>query len=203
MRIEISIESRHVLIILLFITAASAVGLVVAYGGSAPAAMGHSWSEVECNGCIATGNLAESSVTGLKLADNSVTGFKIGCDSTLCRKIGCDSALCTKTVNKFGIGTVNPEARLDVSGNIHATEDICTDAGGGVCLSNLSAWGNLCNGVWSGCSVCCGSGTMSCTYAGRELTVRGTTVCLQTASSSGSCGSKSCSDYSCCSSYNG
>ncbi|MBI2655387.1 tail fiber domain-containing protein [Candidatus Woesearchaeota archaeon] len=35
-----------------------------------------------------------------------------------------------------GIGTTSPGAnKLDVAGNIHATADICTDAGGGKCLS--------------------------------------------------------------------
>jgi len=34
-----------------------------------------------------------------------------------------------------GIGTTNPSQKLDVAGQIHATGDICTDQGGGVCLS--------------------------------------------------------------------
>jgi len=40
-----------------------------------------------------------------------------------------------------GIGTVTPSEKLDVSGQIHATEDICTDAGGGVCLSTVGGGG--------------------------------------------------------------
>ena len=35
-----------------------------------------------------------------------------------------------------GIGTTSPSQKLDVSGQIHATGDICTDQGGGVCLSS-------------------------------------------------------------------
>ena len=34
-----------------------------------------------------------------------------------------------------GIGTTTPTQKLDVAGQVHATGDICTDAGGGVCLS--------------------------------------------------------------------
>jgi hypothetical protein len=36
---------------------------------------------------------------------------------------------------KVGIGTITPDATLDVSGTINATGDICTDLGGGKCLS--------------------------------------------------------------------
>lgn len=37
---------------------------------------------------------------------------------------------------KVGIGTISPAEKLDVTGKIHATGDICTDAGGGKCLSS-------------------------------------------------------------------
>ena len=35
-----------------------------------------------------------------------------------------------------GIGTIAPAQKLDVTGQIHATGDICTDAGGGKCLGS-------------------------------------------------------------------
>ena len=41
----------------------------------------------------------------------------------------------TKGFVGIGTGTAGPSQKLDVSGQIHATGDICTDAGGGVCLS--------------------------------------------------------------------
>jgi hypothetical protein len=40
-----------------------------------------------------------------------------------------------------GIGITNPNYKLDVSGDIHATGDICTDQGGGVCLSTAGGGG--------------------------------------------------------------
>ena len=73
MKIELTIQNSHVLIILLFLTAASAIGLVAGYGGTAPATMGHTWGEMECAGCITTANLADSSVTGAKIADGTIT----------------------------------------------------------------------------------------------------------------------------------
>ena len=75
MRITINIESSHVLIILLFIAAASAISLVAAYGGTSPTTMGHSWGEIACSGCITTSNLADASVTDAKIA--SISGGKV------------------------------------------------------------------------------------------------------------------------------
>jgi len=39
-----------------------------------------------------------------------------------------------------GIGTSGPNEKLDVAGQIHATGDICTDSGGGVCLTTASGF---------------------------------------------------------------
>jgi len=38
-----------------------------------------------------------------------------------------------------GIGTGSPTQKLDVADQIHATGDICTDAGGGKCLSSVGS----------------------------------------------------------------
>ena len=40
-----------------------------------------------------------------------------------------------------GIGTLTPAFKLDVSGKIHATDDVCTDLGGGKCLSTTAVSG--------------------------------------------------------------
>ncbi|MBL7670390.1 MAG: hypothetical protein JNM39_07875 [Bdellovibrionaceae bacterium] len=45
------------------------------------------------------------------------------------------SGLTVLTNGFVGIGTTTPTQKLDVNGQIHASGDICTDAGGGKCLS--------------------------------------------------------------------
>ncbi|MDO8522812.1 MAG: hypothetical protein Q7S12_00800 [bacterium] len=48
-----------------------------------------------------------------------------------------------------GIGTVSPAQKLDVvGGQIHATGDICTDAGGGKCLSTVGGGGDFAGMFW-------------------------------------------------------
>ncbi len=47
------------------------------------------------------------------------------------------------TMGKIGIGTTNPgTAKLNVSGDIYSTGDVCTAAGGGKCLSTVSGSGS-------------------------------------------------------------
>jgi len=108
-RIQIIIDDRELMFILAAVISVSAIGLAMAYGGSTPSSMGHSWGEMDC-----------------------------------------DNTLCANPVNgRVGIGTTSPAQKLDVQGQIHAagidiegrinaTEDICTDAGGGRCLGNTS-----------------------------------------------------------------
>ena len=47
----------------------------------------------------------------------------------------------TGLFNKLGVNNLDPIAELDVDGDIHATEDICTDMGGGVCLGSIATNG--------------------------------------------------------------
>lgn len=120
MELRITIGERSLMLLLATITGISAVGLVIAYGGSEPAIIGHSWGEMFCDKCINTSNLN----------DNSVTGAKIGCDSTLCRN---------SVSGNFGVGTASPGQKLDVVGQIRAT-DVCTT--GGKCL-NAPSFGGM------------------------------------------------------------
>lgn len=49
MEFRVTIKTKHVLVILIFITTASAIGLVVGYGTFTPSTFGHSWGEVDCD----------------------------------------------------------------------------------------------------------------------------------------------------------
>lgn len=63
-----------------------------------------------------------------------------------------------------GIGTIAPTQALDVNGQIHASGDICTDAGGNhQCLSNLS------NSTISNLLIGAAHSTADCTNAGGTL----------------------------------
>ncbi len=73
MEIEISIGNRQVMIILMLVTIASAIGIALA----AVPNPGHSWTEVECADCITSSNLADNSVTGAKIQDGTITNADI------------------------------------------------------------------------------------------------------------------------------
>ncbi len=89
MKIEINIQNRHVMIILLFLAAVSTMGLVVAYGGSAPLTMGHSWGEIDCSGCITSSNIADGSITNDDISPTAaIDGSKITGTVPNAQKIG-------------------------------------------------------------------------------------------------------------------
>jgi hypothetical protein len=77
MELHIAIDDRKLMLIASVIIAVSLVGLTMAYGGTSPATMGHSWGEMECTGCIATGHLADNSVTTGKVTDGAITDAKL------------------------------------------------------------------------------------------------------------------------------
>jgi hypothetical protein len=124
MKIEINIKDSHALLILLLITAASAMGLVVAYGGINPSAMGHTWGEMECAGCIINSNLADSSVTTAKIADSSITGAKLTDNAVTSAKIA-DGSITTADVASIDgskiTGTVQSAVNADMVDGLHAS----------------------------------------------------------------------------------
>ncbi len=67
-----------------------------------------------------------------------------------------------------GIGTTNPTQRLDVVGQIHASGDICTDAGGGKCLSSAGGGSSLIGltGIAPSFNTLLGSGAGTATTSG-------------------------------------
>lgn len=48
---------------------------------------------------------------------------------------------------KVGIGNPTPTEKLDVTGKIHATGDVCSDIGGGKCLSSIKGYGLDCTTI--------------------------------------------------------
>ena len=171
MTVQITVKDSHVLIILLFLTTASAMGLVVGYGGTSPGAMGHTWGEMTCAGCIINSNLGDSQVTTAKIADSTVTSAKIA-----------DGTITNADIVSTGLNA-------DTVDGLHAA---------GI----ASSWGSPCNPVWSSSCSCCdyfGTTVIYCSYYGRTLSIGGTSICMSSPTSQGSCGSQTCPfDYSCC-----
>jgi hypothetical protein len=66
MEIRISIDERLAFVLLIALALVSVVGITMA----APPNPGHSWTDVECLGCIATGNIANNAVTASKVQFN-------------------------------------------------------------------------------------------------------------------------------------
>jgi len=70
MELTIRISDRAVFLLLIGIGLMSAVGIVVAYGTADPYNTGHTWSEMECTGCITSSNLGAGSVTNADINFN-------------------------------------------------------------------------------------------------------------------------------------
>jgi len=171
MKIELNIKDSHVLIILLFLTTASAIGLVVGYGGTSPGAMGHTWGEMTCAGCIINSNLGDSQVTTAKIADSSVTSAKIA-----------DGTIATADVSSIdGSKITGTVPNADTVDGLHSNQ--LTPSGIAVYVCNLPVGGYdapscgtpMCSSQLSTSSVCYYSdgwscASMSCTYAGRIMT---------------------------------
>ncbi|MFA6171251.1 MAG: hypothetical protein WCW77_04060 [Patescibacteria group bacterium] len=66
-------------------------------------------------------------------------GYVAGSSNDLNFWDGTDNRVTFKRGGNVGIGTTEPTKRLDVAGAIHASGDICTDQGGGNCLSTIAS----------------------------------------------------------------
>jgi len=205
MKIELNIKDSHILIILLILTTASAIGLVVGYGGTNPSTMGHTLSEINLNtpvtfGGAITVNQGWSPNHALTIDSNqiwkSVSG---GGDPNLYLQYNTEGG---GVVIGDNAGAANPlyvRGGADIRDTAIANDFYIRSTGKYV--SQLVTWGSPCYPVWTSSCSCCDyyGATIYCNYMGRELAVGGTSVCLYTPSSQGSCGSQWCpADSSCC-----
>ena len=70
------------------------------------------------------------------------SGHPTAGDFTIRENTVDDRLTIQKGTGNIGIGTPPTAEKLDVAGTIHSTGDICTDAGGGECLSTVSGGGS-------------------------------------------------------------
>ncbi len=77
------------------------------------------------------------------------------------KQLNTINAITIATDDKVGINNDNPAQTLDVTGQIHASGDICTDADGGKCLSNLNKDAAIYNGLVQECNPSCIGGSLS------------------------------------------
>jgi hypothetical protein len=83
MELRIRINDKTVFVLLIVAALVSAVGITLAQVPNP----GHPWSQIECVNCIATGNLADDSVTSAKIVDGQVQNADLGSDAVTTDKI--------------------------------------------------------------------------------------------------------------------
>ena len=159
MELVLRITEKSALMILLAIVAVSSAGLVFAYGGNTPSAMGHTWGEMECSDCILSGNIAtgavgsseiddsavgtdeiaSNAVTAAKIADNAVGSSEIASNAVRAAeiqdgavsndKLSCPCGACWATRTTI----CNPPA----CGNCISERELCTPGGWAVTSGTL------------------------------------------------------------------
>jgi hypothetical protein len=84
-------------------------------------------------------NVTATDATKLPLAGGTMTGPLVNNSNSASTALAVTQAGAGYAASfmggNVGIGTTTPTQKLDVNGQIHASGDICTDAGGGKCLS--------------------------------------------------------------------
>ena len=87
--------------------------------------------------CLSTGNCEIGEGGGMTGTQNQLarfTGSGVG-DSSI-TDLASDTSLIISEEGNLGVG-VSPDHTLQVEGDFRSSEDVCTDLGGGICLSDL------------------------------------------------------------------
>ena len=154
MKITLNIEKRFAYVIIGVLIVVLGTLIVYSYGGTQPAVAGHTWGEIVCddNMCVDVNNgrvgIGTNTPNNLLTVGTENNPFGVSSAGDIIVTGGTDNRWALYKpdgTEKFVIdssGNINLFGpRLDVNGNIHATGDICTDQGGGNCLSSTSGGG--------------------------------------------------------------
>ena len=97
--IQITIDDRKLMLILAVIISVSAIGLVMAYGGSSPQVVGHSWGEMICDS-----TLCVNSINGRVGIGTTAPALKLDVQG----RINATGDICTDSAGGRCLGTVTP-----------------------------------------------------------------------------------------------
>jgi len=166
MKITLNIEKRFAYVIIGVLIVVLGTLIVYSYGGTQPAVAGHTWGEIVCddNMCVDVNNgrvgIGTNTPNNLLTVGTENNPFGVSSAGDIIVTGGTDNRWALYKpdgTEKFVIdssGNINLFGpRLDVNGNIHATGDICTDQGGGKCLSSVSSGGTSISCNWNGWSL--------------------------------------------------
>lgn len=141
MKIEINIDRRIGLYIIFTMVTLFLVSYAVAYGGSDPSFVGHTWGEMECSGCIDTSDIADGAVTNDKVSSidwsKITTGMPPGFADGIDNVMSCRVCIQCSCIDGCDFSPV-------------ASNWVCTPYGGGTSpftTNTFSGWGHNCDNV--------------------------------------------------------